>query len=138
MSEKLAIKRWFPFSLLGEPILNFYEEFLLIAAFKKLYFKFTDIFACLLLSWSKRYSTSTTRNFNNSWLLYLSFSNMIGFCPNIWLIEHLKCQQFLFWKKNRQKTQTFHFFRGLYFVMAGPIDWMLACFERLLRTFWKV
>ena len=45
---------------------------------------------------------------------------MINLCPNIWLIENLKCQQFLFWKKNHQKNKKF--FRGHYSVIGGPID----------------
>ena len=37
--------------------------------------EFTAIFVCLLLSWSKRYevATSTARNLNNNWTLYLIF-----------------------------------------------------------------
>ena len=53
-------------------------------------------------------ATSTAPNFNNSWPLYLNFSNMINLYPNIWFIKNSKCQQFLFLK-------------GCYFVMGGPI-----------------
>ena len=37
-------------------------------------------------------ATSTVRNFNNSWPLYLIFLNMINLCPNIWFIKNSKCQ----------------------------------------------
>ena len=79
--------------------------------------------------------TSTARGFNNSKPLHLNFSNMINLCPNIWFIENSKCQQFLFWKKNRQKNKFFIFLRGLYFEIGGPIDMNLTCFERLLWAF---
>ena len=36
--------------------------------------------------------TSMARNFNNSWPLYLNFSNMINVCPNIWFVKNSKCQ----------------------------------------------
>ena len=71
-------------------------------------------------------ATSTARNFNNSWPLYLNFSNMINLCLNIWFIKNSKCQQFLFWKKSRQKNATFLLFKG-------PL--LLAHFEWLLRAF---
>ena len=84
--------------------------------------EFTAIFVCLLLSWSRRYSTSTTRNFYNNWPTYLNFSNMINLCPNIWFIKNSRCQQFVFWKRSRQKHKFFIFLKGRYFVMDGPID----------------
>ena len=43
-------------------------------------------------------ASSTARNFNNSWLLYVKFSETINLCRNIWLIENWKCQLFLFLK----------------------------------------
>ena len=68
-------------------------------------------------------ATSTARNFNNSWPLYLNFSNMINLCLNIWFIKNSKCQQFLFWKRSRQKKHKFFIFlKGRYFVMGSPID----------------
>ena len=51
-------------------------------------------------------ATSTARNFNNRWPLYLHFSNMINVCLNIWFIKNSKCQQFLFCKGSRQKKST--------------------------------
>ena len=43
-------------------------------------------------------ASSTACNFNNSWLLYVKFSETINLCRNIWLIENWKCQLFLFLK----------------------------------------
>ena len=74
-------------------------------------------------------ATSTARNFNNSWPLYLSFSNMINLCPDIWFIKNSKCYQFLFWKKNRQKKHKFFIFlKGSYFVMSDHIDMKVGVF----------
>ena len=99
--------------------------------------EFTAVFVCLLLSWSRRYSivTSTAHNFNNSWPLHLTFSNMINLCPNIWFIKNSKCQQYFLKKEPPKKHRFFIFLKGRYFVMGGPIDMMLACFERLLWAF---
>ena len=74
-------------------------------------------------------ATSTARNFNSSWLLYLHFFNMINLCSNIWFIKISKCQQLLFWRKSLQKHKFFIFLKG-WFLM-----WMLASFERLLWPF---
>ena len=41
-------------------------------------------------------ASSTVRNFNNSSLLYIKFSETINLCWNIWRIENWKCQLFLF------------------------------------------
>ena len=43
-------------------------------------------------------ASSTACNFNNSWLLYVKFSETINLCQNIWLIENWKYQLFLFLK----------------------------------------
>ena len=76
----------------------------------------TVVLVCLLLSWSRRYSMKwslTARNFNNSWPLYLNFSNMINLCSNIWFIKNAKCQWFFFKKKEPPKeTQIFHISKG--------------------------
>ena len=41
-----------------------------------------------------------------------------------------------FLKKGAAKIHKFFIFlQGRYFVMGGPIDMMLACFERLMWTF---
>ena len=79
--------------------------------------------------------TSTARSFNYRKPAYLNFLNVINLCPNIWFSENSKCQQFLFWKKNRQKNKFFMFLRGRYFEIGGPIDMNLTCFERLLWAF---
>ena len=68
-------------------------------------------------------ATSTARNFNNSWPLYLIFLNMINLCPNIWFIKNSKCQQFFHLKKEPPKKHKFFIFlKGCYFVMGSPID----------------
>ena len=58
----------------------------------------------LVLSWSSWYSikrsTLTTCNFNSSWLLYLSFSNI----TNIWNMKNWKSQQFFFEIKEQPKS----------------------------------
>ena len=50
-------------------------------------------------------ATSTARNFNNSWPLQLTFSNMINLCPNIWFIKNSKCQQYFLEKGAAKNTQ---------------------------------
>ena len=99
--------------------------------------EFTAIFVCLLLSWSRRYSMKWSsnfdgpaHNFNNRWSLYLNFPNMINLCPNIWFIKNSKCQQFVFWKRSRQKTQIFHIFKGPLFRNGWPYWYE---FWRILR-----
>ena len=42
--------------------------------------------------------SSTARNFNNSWLLYVKFSKTINLCWIVSLTENWKCQLFLFLK----------------------------------------
>ena len=37
-------------------------------------------------------------------------------------LKNSKCQQFLFWRKSRQKKQFIHFLKDHYFVMGGSID----------------
>ena len=49
-------------------------------------------------------ATSTARNFSNR---YLHFSRIITLCPNIWFAKNSECQQFLFWRKSRQKNKFF-------------------------------
>ena len=63
---------------------------------------------------------SSARSFNNSWPLYLNFFKYDKRCPNIWFIKNSRCQQFLFWKKSHQKTQTFHLFKRPLFRKRWP------------------
>ena len=44
----------------------------------------------------KQVTTSTTRNFDNNWPLYLNFSNMINLCPNIWFKKIQNVRKFYF------------------------------------------
>ena len=145
--EILANERWFPFNfaktlqgrhfLVGSP-----KNFKLL---KYLFWEqpskyriseFTAIFMCLLLKvdlddiQSTEVATSTARNFNNSWPIYLHFSNMINLCPNIWFIKDSKCQKFVFWKRSLQKTQIFHIFKRPLFC-NGWLCWYE--FWRILR-----
>ena len=98
------------------------SHFYPIVAFKKLFRRLLLLFSCAYDKvdlddiQSNEVATSTARNFNNSWPLYLNFSNMINLFSNIW-----NCHQFSFWIKNRQKSQIFHFLKGLYFEMGDPI-----------------
>ena len=100
-------------------ISNFQQTFLLRAAFRILHCRVYSYSRVLLIKvdlddiqWNE-VATSTARNFNNSWPLYLNFSNMINLCLSIWFIENSKCQQFLFWKRSRQeKTKIFHILKG--------------------------
>ena len=133
----LAIKRWFPFNFAktfcggwNKKLQTFIRHLFLEQPSKCCIAEFTAIFVCLLLSWSRRYSTSTTRNFYNNWPTYLNFSNMINLCPNIWFIKNSKCQQFVFWKRSRQKTQIFHIFKGPIFHNGWPYWYE---FWRILR-----
>ena len=55
-------------------------------------------------------ATSTARNFNNNWPLYLKFPNMVNLRPIIWSIQKSKFQQFLIWKESCQKNTNFPLF----------------------------
>ena len=65
------------------------------------------------LSDSKRNETasSTACNVNNSWVLYVKFSETIDLCWNIWLIENRKCQLLLFLKQKAPKRTIFSIFQ---------------------------
>ena len=102
--------------------------------------EFTAIFMFCLLRWSKRYqwnkvATSLARDFNNSWHLYLNFSNMIKLWPNIWFMKNSKCHQFLFWKRRRQKTKFLNIFKGPSFCNGWSYwyEWW-----RVLRDFYEL
>ena len=109
----LAIKRWLPFNFInilqgchfvvGRPKIQTFSRHFFWALPSKYYIvKFTAIFVCFLLSWSERYSRKWSSNFE---------------------VANSKCQQFLFWKRSRQKQhRLFIFFKGCYFVMGSPID----------------
>ena len=104
--EKLAIKMWFPFNFAK----NLKDRHFVVGGSKNLKlstntcfgvsFQKKNVFSRLLLvpsvcyqddlSDSKRneMASSTARKFNNSWLLYVKFSETINLCPNIWLTEN--------------------------------------------------
>ena len=135
----LNIKSWFPFNF----VKTLQSRHLVVGgskSFKRLSdirfensLQYNVLASLLLFSLARYYAdldeihwteiaTSIARNFDNNWPIFLNFSNMINLCTNIWFIKNSKCQQFVFWKRSRQKTQFFHIFKGRYFVMAGPVD----------------
>ena len=72
-------------------------------------------------------------NFNNSWLLYVKFSETINLCRNIWLIGGFnwkigKCQLFLFFleTKGLKRGKIFNFLKGSFSVMRGSMDMILG------------
>ena len=109
-----------------------------------------NVFSSFLLFWSVCYqddlcnserneiASSAARNFNNSWLLYVKFSETIKLCQNIWLIKNWKCQLFVFWNKRRQKGWYFQFFKGKFLLNAWPYGYdfgvFLETYVRLLTS----
>ena len=78
-------------------------------------------------------ATSTARNFNNSWPLYLNFRIILKLSPN--LLIHQKFQMpaiflFFFEKRAAKKAQIFHIFKGLLFRNGWPYWYE---FWRILR-----
>ena len=95
--------------------------------------EFTAISVCLLLSWSRRHSTSMARNFNNIWPLYLIFFKCNKPLPKY--LIHWKFQMsaiFSFEKGAAKKTQIFHIFKRLLFRNGQP--YWYECW-RVLRDF---
>ena len=91
--------------------------------------EFTATLVCFLLNWSRQYSIKWSSNLDG--LLFRQrltsipqFLNMINFCPNIWFIENLKCQQFHF--------EIFHIFKEPLFRTVWP--YWYECW-RILRDF---
>ena len=133
----LAIKRWFPFNfakiLQGRHfVVGGSKNFKLVADISFESSVQNTVLLSLLLflcacywidlddiEWNE-VATSTVRNFNNSWPLYLIFLNIINLCPNIRFIKNSKCQQFFLEKGAAKKTQNLHIFRGPSFRNAWP------------------
>ena len=145
----LAIKRWFPFNfaktLRGRHFVKGWPKTfkLLVDTFFENSLQNTVLPSLLLFLCASYYvdlddiqwtevATSTARNFNNSWPLYLNFSNMINLCPNIWFIKNSKCHQFVFWKRSRQKTQICNILKGPLFRYEWPYWYE---FRQILRNF---
>ena len=116
----------------GQRPWNFQQILVLVLAFKENVLPSFLLFlsVCWWPKWYKRseIACSMTRNFNNSWLLYVKFSETINLCRNIWLIENWKCWLFFFWKKRRQRGQHFQFFKGQFLRNAWPYGY----------DFWRV
>ena len=125
--EKLAIKIWFPFNFAknlkdrhfvvgGSKNLKLSPNTCFGVSFQKNVLSSFLLFSSVCyqddLSDSKRneIASSAARNFNKSWLLYVKFSETINLCRNIWLIENLKCQLFLFLKQKGPKRTKFSIF----------------------------
>ena len=82
--------------------------------------------------------TLTGCNCNNSWPLYLNFSNMIKLCRNYRLIENSKCQQLFILKKEPPKKHNFFIFlKSHCFVMGDPIDINVDVFWKTYVDFLK-
>ena len=100
------------------------------SSFQKIVLSSLLLFLCACFSndlddnqWNE-VATWAARNINNTEQLYLIVSNVVNLCPNIWFIKNSGCQQFLFRKQDRQKSQIFPFFKG-----------PLFCNWRVLRDF---
>ena len=125
--EKLAMKMWFPFNFAknvkdhhfvvgGSKTFKLSTNTFFGVSFQK------NVLSSLLLFLSVCYhddlsdserneiASSTAHNFNNSWLLYVKFSETINLCRDIWLIENWKCQIFLFLKEKAPKRIKFSIF----------------------------
>ena len=151
--EKLAIKMWFFFNfennlknlhfvVSGSKNLKLSTNTCLSANFQKNLLPSFLLFSSVCyqddLSNSERneIASSTARNFNNSWLLYVEFSETINLCRNIWLIENWKCQLFLFLEiKCAKKDNIFNFLKRSFSVMLGPMDIILVYFQRPMWGF---
>ena len=124
--EKLTIKIWFPFNFTK----NLKDRHFLVGESKNLklstntcfgvsfqsnvlsnFWLFSSVCYWYDLSDTKQKQNETAgsmaHHFNNSWLLYINFSETINFCQNTWLIKNWKYQLFYFWNKRRQKGQNF-------------------------------
>ena len=125
--EKLAIKMWFPFNFAknlkdrhfvvgGSKNLKLSPNTCFGVSFQKNVLSSFLLFSSVCyqddLSDSERneIASSTAGNFNNTWLLYVEFSETINLCRNIWLIENWKCQLFLFLKEKASKRTKFSIF----------------------------
>ena len=62
------------------------------------------------IKWNK-IATFMSSSFNNGGSLHLNFSIMINGCQNFWFIKNLRCVNFNFEEKRRQKRQIFQFFK---------------------------
>ena len=120
---------------------NFNQVLVLVLAFKSMYCQFFCYFGLsvikMALSNNKRneIASLTTRNFNNSWLSYVTFSDTTNLCRNIWLIENWKCELFLYLKQNVPKRTNLNFLKGCFSVMGGAMDMIFGAF---LVTYEKI
>ena len=116
--EKLAIKIWFPFNFAkkkkkiknrhfvvgGSKSLKLSTNTCFGVSFQKNLLSSFLLFLSVCyqddLSDSERneIASLTVFNFNNSWLLYVKFSETLSLCRNIWLMDDWKYQLFLFLK----------------------------------------
>ena len=89
------------------------------------------------LSDSERNGISAARNFNNSWLLYVKFSETINLCRNIWLIEKVKMSAVFILEIKAKKDKIFNILNGCFSVTVGSMDMIFGLFSetyvRLLK-----
>ena len=76
------------------------------------------------INWTK-ISSSTARNLNNSWLIYVTYSKMISISRNIWVVEN-----FFFGNKRRQKRQNVQFFKRSFVRNEWPYGYDFWCVFR--------
>ena len=80
-------------------------------------------------------ASSTARNFNKSWLLYVKFSETLKYLTD----RKLKMSAvFIFEIKDAKKDKIFNFLKGRFFVMGALWIWFLACFQISMWGFQKV
>ena len=107
--EKLAIKKWFPFNFArnlkghhfvvgGSKNLKLSTNTCFGVSFQKNVFSTVCYQDDLSDSERNEIASLTVFNFNNSWLLYVKFSETLSLCRNIWLMDDWKYQLFLFLK----------------------------------------
>ena len=149
--EKLAIKMWFPFNftknikdrhsvVVGSKTLNLSTNICFGVSFQKNVFSSFLLFLSVCyqddLSDSERneIASSTARNFNNSWLLYVKFSETINLCRNMTDRKLKMSAVIIFEIKVAKNDKIFNFLKSSFSVMHGPI-WFLACFWKSMRGF---
>ena len=141
--EKLAIKMWFPFNSTK----NLKDRHFVVGGSKNLKLSTNTCFGVSFqknvsssfllfssvcyqddLSDSERneIASSTARNFNKSWLLYVKCSETLKYLTD----RKLKMSAvFIFEIKDAKKDNIFNFLKGSFSVMRGPMDMIFGVFS---------
>ena len=147
--EKLAIKMWFPFNFAknlkdrhfvvgGSKNLKLSTNTCFGVSFQKNVLSSFLLFSSVCyqddLSDSKRnkIASSTAHNFNNSWLLYVKFSETINVTYKLIYLTYRKLKMsavFIYEIKDAKKDKTFNFLKGSFYVMRGPMDMIFGVFS---------